>query len=64
MEATKLRLVFFVSLAVLIPSLQANIDEFDEFWKKREAESKKAALDAYQPNPEVVTEQFNSKVNE
>lgn len=64
MAATKLRLVFFVSLAVLVPSLQANIGEFDEFWQQREAEAKKAALEAYQPNPELITEQFNSKVNE
>ncbi|XP_041004880.1 pectate lyase-like [Juglans microcarpa x Juglans regia] len=64
MAVTKLRLVFFVSLAVLIPSLQANIGEFDEFWQKREVEAKKASLEAYQPNPEMVTEQFNSKVND
>lgn len=62
METTKLCLIFLVYFAVLIPSLQANISEFDNFWQQRAEEAKKAALKAYEPNPEKITEQLNSKV--
>uniref|UniRef100_A0A2N9FAB7 Pectate lyase n=1 Tax=Fagus sylvatica TaxID=28930 RepID=A0A2N9FAB7_FAGSY len=64
MVSTKLGLIFCVSFAVLIPSLWANIAEFDDYWQQRADKAKKAALEAYHPNPEEVTEQINTHVNE
>ncbi|XP_062104758.1 pectate lyase-like [Humulus lupulus] len=60
---TKLGLIFFISFLVLIPTLLAHIGEFDESWQKRAEASKKAALSAYEPNPEEVTEKLNYEVN-
>jgi len=66
MVATKLSLIFFVFFAVLIPSLRGNntTQELDEFWQQRAEEAKKIALEAYDPNPEEVTEHFNSHVHQ
>lgn len=55
---------FFVSFAVLVPTLHANIAEFDGYWKQRANQAQKAAQEAYQPEPFNVTNQFNSHVNE
>ncbi|KAL3731733.1 hypothetical protein ACJRO7_028591 [Eucalyptus globulus] len=55
--------LFFSSFAVLVPSLQANIEEFDEYWAKRAEEAQKDALKAYDPHPETVTSLFNAKVD-
>ncbi|XWS44276.1 hypothetical protein CRYUN_Cryun15aG0030900 [Craigia yunnanensis] len=63
MEVSKLRLVFFFSFATLIPSLWANIVEFDEFWKQREEEAWKKTLEAYEPIPENITSNLNYNVN-
>ncbi|KAF5749018.1 pectate lyase-like [Tripterygium wilfordii] len=63
MELAKLRLIFFFSFATLVPTLLANIAEFDEVWKERADKAKKNALDAYQPDPESVTFDFNFEVN-
>ncbi|XP_057953943.1 pectate lyase [Malania oleifera] len=57
-------LIFFFSLAVLVPILQADIGELDEVWQQRAEAAKQAALNAYHPNPEQVTRQFNSYVHE
>lgn len=63
MEAIKLvGFVLALSLAVLVPSLDAHIREFDEYWQKRAEEAQKDALEAYQPDPENVTAHFNSRV--
>ncbi|XP_048137070.1 pectate lyase-like [Rhodamnia argentea] len=56
-------LLFFLSFAVLVPSIRANIGEFDEYWEKRAEEARKEALDAYDPYPEAVTSYFNAKVD-
>ena len=63
MEVTKLRLVFVFSLITLIPTLWANIAEFDEFWKQREEEAWRKTLAAYEPSPENVTSNLNYNVN-
>ncbi|XP_022751910.1 pectate lyase-like [Durio zibethinus] len=63
MEVNKLRLVFFFSFAALIPSLWANIAEFDDVWKPRAEEAWKNTLAAYEPNPENVTSNLNYNVN-
>lgn len=60
---TKLGLVFLIGFVVLIPSLQADIGDFDESWQQRAEEAHKAALEAYDPNPEEVTDSFNEEVD-
>lgn len=63
MEATKLSLlIFFVSFAALVPTLRANIGEFDEVLQKKAEQARLAALEAYTPNPEEVTEHLNLHV--
>jgi len=64
MAATRLSLILLVSFAVIVPSLRAHIAEFDKFWQQKSEEAKKAALEAYQPNPEEITEQLNWRVYE
>lgn len=69
--ASKLDLVLFmISFCILVPSLRAsiandsNVGQFDAVWKERELKAEKAALKAYQPNPEKVTDDFNESVQE
>lgn len=62
MGSTKLSLVFCISFALVIPSLLADFEVFDEVLKQRADEAKQAALEAYNPNPEEITETFNAKV--
>ncbi|KAF8390257.1 hypothetical protein HHK36_024782 [Tetracentron sinense] len=47
----------------MVPTLRAHIGDFDEVWQQRAEEAKKAAIDAYHPNPEEVTDHFNTHVN-
>lgn len=60
---TKLGLVFLIGFVVLIPTLRAEIGDFDESWQLRAEEAHKAALEAYDPNPEEVTDSFNEEVD-
>lgn len=69
--ASKLDLVLFmISFCILVPSLRAsiandsNVGQFDAVWKERELKAEKAALKAYQRNPEKVTDDFNESVQE
>ncbi|KAF8010848.1 hypothetical protein BT93_J1482 [Corymbia citriodora subsp. variegata] len=55
--------VFALSLAALVPSLEAHIGEFDDYWQKRAEKAQKAALEAYSPDPENVTSHFNLRVH-
>jgi pectate lyase len=56
-------LLFFLSFAVIIPTLHAHIAEFDDYWKLRAEQARKDALEAYHPQPEEITNNFNSHVN-
>ncbi|GMY26063.1 putative pectate lyase p59 [Fagus crenata] len=56
-------LLFFVSFAVIIPTLHAHIAEFDDYWKLRAEQARKDALEAYNPQPEEITSNFNYHVN-
>jgi hypothetical protein len=59
-----LRLFFFVSFSVIIPTLQANrTAESDDYWMHRADEAQKANLLAFHSHPEEVTNDFNSHVN-
>jgi pectate lyase len=53
---------FFFAFAMMISTLRAHIGEFDEVWQQRAKEAEKAALEAYHPDPENVTRQFNIRV--
>ncbi|GAV63758.1 Pec_lyase_C domain-containing protein/Pec_lyase_N domain-containing protein [Cephalotus follicularis] len=59
---SSLLFIFFLSLAVIVPTLRAHIAEYDEYWKQRAAEAHQAAEEAYNPNPEKMTDEFNSQV--
>lgn len=67
MASLKVGLVLFMcSFCVLIPCLKANdnstIAVFDTVYQEREKEAEIAALKAYQPHPEEVTEDLNKNV--
>ncbi|PKI33596.1 hypothetical protein CRG98_046007 [Punica granatum] len=65
MEAFNHRLVIFLfASAILIKALEANIAVFDEVWQKRAEEAKKAANEAYNPDPENVAKDFNRRIHE
>ncbi|KAJ7954159.1 Pectate lyase [Quillaja saponaria] len=42
---------FCLSFSVIIPTLHANIYEFDEYWQQRAKQAHEDALKAYDPNP-------------
>ncbi|CAN1198796.1 Probable pectate lyase P59 [Linum perenne] len=52
-----------VVVAALAHDLGANIAEFDEYWQKRAEEARQAALETYHPDPNNVTESFNTVVH-
>lgn len=55
---------FFLSLALILPTLHAKIAKFDDFLKERADEAKKAAESAYNPHPEEIANSFNKQVGE
>lgn len=55
---------FVVAVTALTTHTQANIGEYDEVWKERAAAAQKAARNAYNPNPENVTNHFNENVHQ
>lgn len=64
MEAMKLGLLFlWAFVAIFATTLKAHIADFDELWQKRAEEARKNALEAYQPDPENVTDHFNVEVH-
>lgn len=63
MEATKLALLVVCAFVAILPTLGAHIADFDEDWKKRAEEARKATLEAYHPNPYNVTDHLNHEVH-
>ncbi|KAJ7943525.1 Pectate lyase [Quillaja saponaria] len=57
-------LFFFLSFSVTIPTLHANIYEFDEYWQQRAKHARQAALNAYDPDPLGVIGNLTSHVDE
>ncbi|KAE8665285.1 putative pectate lyase 7 [Hibiscus syriacus] len=51
--------LFFV---VIIPTLQADIAEYDEYWRERELQAKENLEKEYNPKPEEVTNHLNDRV--
>ncbi|KAL4317931.1 hypothetical protein GQ457_18G025490 [Hibiscus cannabinus] len=50
---------FVLSLVAIIPSLQAHIAEYDDYWRERELQAKENLDKAYNPHPEEVTNHYN-----
>ncbi|KAJ9152547.1 hypothetical protein P3X46_026104 [Hevea brasiliensis] len=62
--ANNLVLIFVVSLATIIPLLEADVGyNDDDVWQKRQEEAKKNMMRSYVPNPLLVTEEFDSQVD-
>ena len=59
---TLLLLLVVMVLVVLVPTVRANIDTYDDYWKSRAKEGKLDALEAFDPSPEDVSHEFNQKV--
>ncbi|RDX75131.1 hypothetical protein CR513_45029, partial [Mucuna pruriens] len=58
-NATKVSFVLLVALVVIIPCLETDIGEFNNFLKAQTEEAYKIALDAYVPTLEDVTNELN-----
>jgi len=48
-----------LSLTVVVPSVQAHIAEYDEYWTQRQTNALRETLESYDPNPDNVTDHFN-----
>ena len=55
---------FFLSFALIVPTLHAKIAKLDNFLKQRADEAKQAAEKAYNPHPEEVANSFNKQVGD
>ena len=61
-KSNSLLLLFVVMFMVVVPTIRAHIAEYDEYWKAREKEAKTVAIDAFDPSPEDVNDDFNNNV--
>ncbi|KAL2546879.1 putative pectate lyase 3 [Forsythia ovata] len=60
-----LPLLFFVLASVLkFTNCYGDIAEYDEYFQKRAKDALEDSINAYNPNPEEITEQFNEQVGE
>ncbi|MBA0832870.1 hypothetical protein Goarm_017227 [Gossypium armourianum] len=53
--------LFSLSFVVQIPTLQAHIAEYDNYWKARKLEAIENLNKAYHPNPEEVVHHYNDQ---
>lgn len=64
MEVNKRRLLFgCVFFLAIVPIFEANIVHFDQYWQNRSDDAKKAAQQAYKPNPQEITSNLNMHVH-
>lgn len=66
MEANKFSLLLFCvfNYLAIFPALSwANIGHFDHVWHRRALEARKAADQAFKPDPEKVVADFNTHVH-
>lgn len=56
-------LVLLLALASLLPTLRANIAEYDEVWRRRAEESWNRTLKSYEPEPENIVAHLNKQVH-
>ncbi|CBI32014.3 pectate lyase [Vitis vinifera] len=61
-KSNSLLLLFVVMFMVVVPTIRAHIAEYDDYWKAREKEAKTVAIDAFDPSPEDVNDDFNKNV--
>lgn len=54
----------FLSLVAVLPKSNAGIAKYDDYLKKRAAQSHQEYLDAYEPNPEQVADEISKVVDE
>lgn len=48
-----------LSLTVVVPSVQAHVAVYDEYWTQRQNDALRQTLESYDPNPLNVTDHFN-----
>ncbi|KAG7563342.1 Pectate lyase [Arabidopsis suecica] len=48
-----------LSLILVVPSVQAHIAVYDDYWTQRQTIALRQTLEAYDPNPDNVTDHFN-----
>ncbi|CAH8266543.1 unnamed protein product [Arabidopsis lyrata] len=48
-----------LSLTVVVPSVQAHIAVYDDYWTQRQTIALRQTLESYDPNPDNVTDHFN-----
>lgn len=53
-----------LTLSLLATTAFADIGNFDDYWKARAVDAEQAAADAFEPNPETVTNSFNAEVGQ
>ena len=63
-ESKAVVLAFLLTCGVVL--VQANVaePEYDDYWKSRAEQAQKYAIQAYTHNPEEVTDQLNTNVEE
>lgn len=63
MKTSKFSLLFFyVIYLAIFTTVKANIGRIDQVWHRRLKEARKAAKEAYKPNPMRVAAEFNTHV--
>ncbi|XP_057791971.1 pectate lyase-like [Salvia miltiorrhiza] len=63
MDSIRFMLVFLISLVVLITTKANRTESDDVVWRKRALLARRAAQEAYQPNPDIVLNHFNKHVH-
>ncbi|KAG2297922.1 hypothetical protein Bca52824_034394 [Brassica carinata] len=51
-----------LTLAILVPHVQANVAIFDDYWTQRQGDALKQTIASYDPNPLNVTDHLNYHV--
>ncbi|CAL0321757.1 unnamed protein product [Lupinus luteus] len=62
-SVTKVCFIVLVTLAIVVPCLEAGIAEFDDYLKAQAEKARKLTLETYVPNPEEITEDLNLHVH-
>ncbi|KAL0335645.1 UNVERIFIED_CONTAM: Pectate lyase [Sesamum radiatum] len=63
MDSIRYSLLFLISLFVVFTTVAGNIGVHDAVWQERREAAKKAARQAYQPNPGSVLDHLNENVH-
>ncbi|KAL8529636.1 hypothetical protein ACS0TY_006897 [Phlomoides rotata] len=63
MDTIRFMLVFLISLVIFITTEANEASSDDVVWRKRAVQAKQASRQAFQPNPQLVLDQFNNHVH-